>query len=239
MVRRAGPRPRARRRGATILRKRVLGVFPPHITLSTPAIAAPGGAAAAIVGRAGPLNPPAGPIARTHQTLTEVEPRIPISAATRPGDADSLFRITQPGSYYVTGNITGVAAKHGIEIEASNVTLDLMGFAFIGVAGSLNGVNVRAFPQSVVIRNGSASGWGESGVDAILAANSLLCDLLCADNGLDGIRAGPGFTHDDVREHQDRAVSARSQARRPPPRPSPPPLTPSLTPSPSHPPPPA
>jgi len=65
---------------------------------------------------AGPLNPPAGPITSTHKTLTEVEPRIPISSTTTPGDATSLYRISQPGSYYLTGNITGQAGKHGIYI---------------------------------------------------------------------------------------------------------------------------
>src|SRR5690606_18106937 len=86
---------------------------------------------------AGPLNPPAGPVAPTHKTLTEVEPRTPINAANTPGDADSVYRIFQPGSYYLTGNIVGQAGKRGIEIASSNVTLDLNGFALQGVPGSL------------------------------------------------------------------------------------------------------
>src|SRR5438105_3055049 len=91
---------------------------------------------------AGDLNPPAGPVAPTHKTLTEVEPRIAINATNTPGDANSLFKITQPGSYYLTGNITGVAAKNGIAIAASGVTLDLNGFDLLGVASSLDGVSV-------------------------------------------------------------------------------------------------
>lgn len=89
---------------------------------------------------AGDLNPPAGPVAPTHKTLTEIEPRTAINLANTPGDADSLFKITQPGSYYLTGNITGVAGKHGVEIATSGVSLDLMGFTLTGVAGSLDGV---------------------------------------------------------------------------------------------------
>src|SRR5687767_12820054 len=80
---------------------------------------------------AGPLDPPSGPITSTHKTLTQVEPRTPISTATTPGDADSTFRITQPGSYYLTGNITGEASKKGIELilaGGSQVTIDLNGF---------------------------------------------------------------------------------------------------------------
>jgi len=68
---------------------------------------------------AGPLDPPAGPVTSTYKTLTEVEPRTAINTTNTPGDADSLFKITQPGSYYLTGNITGVAAKHGIEIAVA------------------------------------------------------------------------------------------------------------------------
>ena len=55
---------------------------------------------------AGPLTPPAGPVAPTPGP----EPRIPINATNTPGDADSLFRITQPGSYYLTGNLLGASA---------------------------------------------------------------------------------------------------------------------------------
>ena len=84
---------------------------------------------------AGPLDPPAGPVTSTYKTLTEVEPRIAISATNTPGDADSVFKITQPGSYYLTGNITGVVGKHGIEIAVSGVTLDLGGFDLVGVPG--------------------------------------------------------------------------------------------------------
>src|SRR6185369_7398513 len=82
---------------------------------------------------AGNLNPPAGPVASTMKTLSEVEPRIPINATTTPGDADSIFRITQPGSYFLTGNITGVNGKHGIEVAASSVTIDMRGFDLVGV----------------------------------------------------------------------------------------------------------
>ncbi|HZJ13677.1 MAG TPA: hypothetical protein VFD27_01440, partial [Chthoniobacteraceae bacterium] len=72
----------------------------------------------------GPLTPPGAP-APTMKTLDQIEPRTAINSTNTPGDDDSLFKITQPGSYYLPGNITGVATKHGIEITASDVTLDL------------------------------------------------------------------------------------------------------------------
>lgn len=115
---------------------------------------------------AGPLTPPPGPIAPTMKTLAEAEPRIVVNADNTPGDADSLFRITQPGSYYLAGNITGVAGKHGIEIDASGVTLDLSGFLLNGVPGSLDGVSVGSFDgKGVTIRNGSIQNWGDCGIE--------------------------------------------------------------------------
>ncbi len=124
-------------------------------------------AALAIVGTlvfAGPLSPPSGTIASTYKTLTEVEPRIAINATNTPGDALNSFIISQPGSYYLTGNITGVSGKSGIKIAASNVTLDLNGFTLQGVAGSQYGILAQVFPNNCTVRNGVVAGWGLSGV---------------------------------------------------------------------------
>ncbi len=117
---------------------------------------------------AGPLDPPAGPVTSTYKTLSEVEPRTAINANNTPGDADSLFKITQPGSYYLTGNITGVVGKHGIKIVASGVTLDLNGFDLVGVAamGSFSGVIAQApLLTNIAVVNGSVRSWGYIGVD--------------------------------------------------------------------------
>jgi hypothetical protein len=119
---------------------------------------------------AGPLTPPVGPVAPTLKTLAEVEPRIAINATNTPGDNDaspSLFKITQPGSYYLTGNITGSSAEHGIEIVASNVTLDLRGFEVRGVAGSLNGIRVEGTRSGITVTDGSVTNWGGLGVRLI------------------------------------------------------------------------
>jgi parallel beta-helix repeat protein len=126
------------------------------------------GIAVTISALAGDLNPPAGPITPTFKTLTEVEPRIAINATNTPGDANSLFKIIQPGSYYLTGNITGAANKHGIEIAASGVTLDLNGFDLAGVAGmgSFDGVSATvANLRNIAVVNGSVRNWGRDGVN--------------------------------------------------------------------------
>ena len=72
---------------------------------------------------AGGLTPPGAP-APTMKTLDEVEPRIPIGPLTTPGDAGSVYRISQPGSYYLTGNLVGQANKCGIEIASSGVSVN-------------------------------------------------------------------------------------------------------------------
>jgi len=112
---------------------------------------------------------------------------------------DSLFKITQPGSYYLTGNVTGVAAKHGIEIAVAangpSVTIDLMGFELAGVPGSLDGVSVTAFAQAnVAVRNGTVRAWGGDGIDVLNSTNNLLEDLRVEGNGGRGILAGAAST---------------------------------------------
>src|SRR5262249_51241586 len=85
----------------------------------------------------GTLTPPGAP-ASTKKPLHQLQPRTPVYATHTPGDTDILFKITQPGSYYLTGNVTGVNAKHCVEIASSGVTLDLNGFDLVGVPGSLD-----------------------------------------------------------------------------------------------------
>src|SRR5689334_9465486 len=113
--------------------------------------------AGVLISRAGPLDPPAGPVTPTYKTLTEVEPRIAINAINTPGDADSLFKITKPGSYYLTGNITGVVGRHGVEIIVGGVTLDLNGFDLVGVPamGEFDGVSVTVESlRNITVTNG-------------------------------------------------------------------------------------
>lgn len=147
---------------------------------------------------AGPITPPPGPVASTHKTLTEVEPRVAINATNTPGDADaspSVYKITQPGSYYLTGNITGVSGRHGIEIVVSGVTIDLNGFDVSGVigTGAFDGVSVTVSNlASITVRNGSVRNWGDDGVDlgTLSSTNGLIMDVRATNNGGDGIVVG-------------------------------------------------
>ncbi|MCK6455277.1 MAG: right-handed parallel beta-helix repeat-containing protein [Phycisphaerae bacterium] len=137
--------------------------------------------AGAWVAGAGDLNPPAGPVSPTPGP----EPRIAINATNTPGDADSVFRIAAPGSYYLTGNLTGVAAKMGIEIAASDVTLDLMGYTMTGVPGSLAGVSFGVLTQkNITIRNGVVRAWGASGLDIFLGTDLVRVESITATNNV-------------------------------------------------------
>jgi len=150
-------------------------------------------ALAALVAIAGPLNPPAGPVTSTNKTLAEVEPRTAINTTNTPGDPGSLFRITQPGSYYLTGNITGIASKHGIAIAANGVTIDLMGFDLIGITGSLDGVSTTVTGlDNLTIKGGSIRNWGGDGVDPATfpSTGTAAIDLHSSGNAGVGIAAG-------------------------------------------------
>ncbi len=140
-----------------------------HLTQRRALLAGLGGlAAGALVAgkaKAGPLDPPPGPILPTMKPLDQIEPRTAINATNTPGSATAVFRITQPGSYYLTGDLVGVSGKHGIEIASNNVSLDLMGFEIAGVPGSLDGVTSNGnLVRTVTVANGGIRDWGQHGV---------------------------------------------------------------------------
>ena len=126
----------------------------------------PIGAAILLVGawiaNAGDLNPPSGAVAPTMKTLVEIEPRTAVNATNTPGDADSLFKITLPGSYYLTGPIDVPIGKHGIVVMADRATIDLNGFSIQGIPGSLNGIWGQG--AKITVRKGEQS-WTVEGDD--------------------------------------------------------------------------
>ncbi|MFG0275796.1 MAG: hypothetical protein ACF8QF_12150 [Phycisphaerales bacterium] len=140
---------------------------------------------------AGVLTPPGAP-GPTMKTLDEVEPRIPLGPLTTPGDADSVYRITQPGSYYLTGEVLGQAGSYGVQIEASDVTLDLMGFTVRGVSGARSGLIVSGGAQTgVTIINGVFRDWPEYGA-SVGAETSIVRNAQFIANGFDGLSIRSG-----------------------------------------------
>lgn len=158
--------------------------------------------------QAGPLDPPAGPVGPTFKTPAEVEPRTAIGTATTPGDADSVFKITTPGSYFLTANVQGQIGKMGIEIalpSPGRVSIDLNGFEVIGIADSLDGIRSTIYGQfSVSIRNGSVRGWDGDGLNLTSTAGGEVCGVAAFNNFGSGIVGGPCIVH---------ACSARNNAK--------------------------
>ena len=131
----------------------------------------------------GSLTPPGAP-APTMKTLSQLEPRTPVESLP--------FFISQPGSYYLTTNLTGTTGANGITILSSDVTLDLNGFALTGVPASFHGIVLGGVVTNIVVRNGTVRGWSALGIQGANARNSQFKDLALADNGGDGISAGAG-----------------------------------------------
>ena len=122
----------------------------------------------AAAGAQGSLAPPGAP-APTMKTLTQVEPRTPISALP--------FVITNAGSYYLTTNVIAIASNPGITISANNVTLDLNGFTVQGVPTAGTAVSMPNACTNVTVRNGVITGWSNNGVYGTAVYN-LLCERL-------------------------------------------------------------
>lgn len=157
--------------------------------------------AIAALAKAGPINPPAGPVTPTGRTLDEVYNKIPEGGGgdgriAIPGGTTS-YTISQPGSYVLTGN--RVSANTAIVIGASGVTLDLNGYAASCTTTATAVISVSsAADMDVVIRNGIVSG-GTIGVSIPNSiTNVLVEDLLISRAKTYGIRVNTPATRDVV-----------------------------------------
>jgi len=120
------------------------------------------------------------------KTLDQIEPRTPIMALP--------FTIDTPGSYYLSGNLTGTVGANGISIVANDVTLDLGGFQLAGVAGSVNGIDVADGLANIAVINGTIRDWGGMGLDASLATNCQVERLRVFNNANTGLQVDQGST---------------------------------------------
>jgi len=129
---------------------------------------------------AGDLDPPPGAIQPTNRV------QINAQSVTLP------YTITDPGSYILTSNLTGTPGNDGILIDASDVTLDLNGFALVGYGAEPDGDGIRVNdPQiDITVRNGTIRGWFGNGIYAPGVENARFDSLTITDNGNDGIVVG-------------------------------------------------
>src|SRR6266446_7891843 len=116
---------------------------------------------------------------------------IEVNSVNTPGDATASFVISQPGSYCLANNIVAERGKSGIRIDADSVTLDLGGFAMLGVSGSLSGVLIKTHIH-VYVRNGSIKGWGIDGLDGGTSGLARIDDLRTDANTGVGISINSG-----------------------------------------------
>lgn len=100
--------------------------------------------------------------------------------------------ISWPATVVLAGTLTGIAGSNGITVAANDVTIDLGGHALVGVASSLDGINVSGTRTNVVVRNGSVRSWAGDGVDATSAVNSQLSNLNASRNNGSGLIVGEG-----------------------------------------------
>lgn len=136
---------------------------------------------AVLLTHAGPLDPPAGPIAPTYKTLAETDPGTPITALP--------ITINQPGAYYLARSLTGTSGSHGITVLSNNVTLDLRGFALTGAPGALSGVAIGQV-TGVEVKNGTISAWPVDGIQAFDGVACRYDGLRLLNNGRAGLRSG-------------------------------------------------
>lgn len=143
----------------------------------------------------GPLTPP-GPPGPVYKTLQQVEPRVDVQ--TLSGNDEALFVISEPGSYYLSSNVTGVSGKSGIGIRSSDVVLDLNGFTLQGVPGASTGIDSgdrrRATYTNIVVRNGTVSSWIR-GVDIDLGRLNVLVEHLQVRTNEIGIAVSGEIRH--------------------------------------------
>jgi len=137
----------------------------------------------------GSLTPPGAPAAgmkSLDQVYAKLDPRTPIGTNTTPGNANNLFIINQPGSYYLTTNLitTSTYAGNGIEILVNNVTLDLNGFSVScsSTNTSTLGLDIPNTQTNIVVRNGMVNGWWNGVVSASGDSSGLVFEKLNVAN---------------------------------------------------------
>ena len=114
-----------------------------------------------------------------HAQVTVINQARALVGGVTPGDAPGFpVTISQPGSYRLASNLLVPAGTNGIEISASNVTLDLNGFTIAGGAGGSGVTRSGPDPKTeIAVINGVISFMREGGVNLFATGNCLVENL--------------------------------------------------------------
>ena len=153
----------------------------------------------------GNLTPPGAP-APTMKSLSQIEPRTPISSVP--------YTISTGGSYYLTTNLFAGPGLGAVIIQADNVTVDLNGFTLANTNIGGVGISVQTAQKNLVVRNGTIQACSGNGVEARITtgcqfnnlgffgnfigleggSNTIVRGCIAANNTGDGISALNGST---------------------------------------------
>ena len=101
------------------------------------------------------------------------------------------YTITQSGFYFITKNLICPSGSHGITIEASDVTIDLMGFALIGPRGTGSYCGIYSYDSvvGIEVRNGTIRNFNLYGYSAFSADSHghRIINMRIRNNGDSGI----------------------------------------------------
>ena len=121
---------------------------------------------------------------KVEQLDAKLEKRTPISSLP--------YTISEPGSYYLTGNLQFSAATgNAITVSASDVTLDLMGFTLSSTA-EVTGDGIQLAPgvRNVAVRNGQIAGQ----TTVTENGNTWTATAAGFANGVNAVNAAPRVT---------------------------------------------
>ena len=125
-----------------------------------------------------------------------VDGQILINQATVTAAGGFPYKITQPGSYKLSGNLSVSGSTDGILICATDVTLDLNGFVINGNGSQGFGISNDSTmgcgaALNVTVKNGVVRGFYDG---VILGGSGLISDLQSSNNSRFGIWAAGGVS---------------------------------------------
>jgi hypothetical protein len=129
-----------------------------------------------------------------------------LAGGVSPGDAAGFpVTISQAGSYRLTDNLTVPNVNTtAIEVDASQVSIDLNGFSIIGpnscvgcpatcaASGFGRGIFTANSIRNLTVRNGTIRGMGGSGILLGFGATAILEGMTLDQNGAGGFEGGSG-----------------------------------------------